>query len=395
MMKVAMINAEMTRGGASRIAAMLTGGINKYCADTEAKLYHCENRDKSASYIGLKKPASRYVNAFLTRLAGSSNVYDFGVSADLEKLISDTDVIHLHNLHGYYVDYKKLLSRINERPIVWTWHDMWGATGRCGFSFECDRWENGCNQCNNKNYYPAAWIDNAKHEFNLKTELFLKCKNLTIVSPSQWLADIAIKRGFDPKQVVVIPNPVDTSKFSVIDKHAARSKLNLDDKFTVLFVASDCGEERKGYKDFSNLVNGDEWSCIAIGKQPKEMNAGILHVGRVMDQSLLSTYYAASDVMVIPSYADNYPNTVVESLISGTPVIGYDIGGIPSQLDLPGCHVVKAGDIDDLYRQVFSASKKGIKDHELSIEINQQAQQRWGLSQVVKKYRDLYESVQA
>ncbi len=392
-MNVSMINTELTRGGASRMAAMLTEGVNRYCSGVSATLYHCENDINSDSYVGLKKYASRHVNAFFARLAGSSFVYDFHVADDIAKLTSGSDVIHLHNLHGYYLDYKRLLRQIGDRPLVWTWHDMWGATGRCGFSFECEGWQQGCMSCPNKSFYPAAWIDNAKYEYQLKTEIFLKLENLTIVSPSEWLADIAKKRGFHAGQVKVIPNPVDTAKFSVIDKEIARSKLNLDNKFTVLFIASDCGEERKGYSDFAKMISNTGWSCIAIGKPPSKISADIRHVGRIFDQTMLNAYYAAADVMVIPSYADNYPNTVIESLVCGTPVFGYDEGGIPSQLNGSfGC-VVPKGKWELIRSELYSYSLASGKNSDMANKLGIDAKNRWAVELVAKDYANLYQEV--
>jgi putative colanic acid biosynthesis glycosyltransferase len=139
-----MVNTEMTRGGAATVAASLVAGINDYAHDYSAHLYHCENRQNSSYETGLKVPFSKYINVGLARLGGAYAVADFGVAKNIIGSTSDTDVLHVHNVHGYYLNFERLLLAWKDRPVVWTWHDMWGATGRCGSSAKCIGWKNGC-----------------------------------------------------------------------------------------------------------------------------------------------------------------------------------------------------------------------------------------------------------
>jgi putative colanic acid biosynthesis glycosyltransferase len=182
---IAMVNTEMTRGGAATVAACLVAGINDCAHDYSAHLYHCENRQSSSYETGLKVPFSKYINVGLARLGGAYAVADFGVAKNIIGCTSDTDVLHVHNVHGYYLNFERLLLAWKDRPVVWTWHDMWGATGRCGSSSKCIGWKNGCPKCPKMSYYPAAWIDRAPREFLRKSALFSQMKNMAIVSPSQ------------------------------------------------------------------------------------------------------------------------------------------------------------------------------------------------------------------
>ena len=208
-----MVNTEKDRGGAARMAFLLAETIQEDFKDVAVSFYHTQNRDRSAPAIGLKKRGSRQTNALVSRFLGAVSNVDFGLSNQIIEMTRNDDLLHLHNLHGYYLDWRSLLRGWGDRPIVWTWHDQWGATGRCGFPIECPKWETGCEVCSNKNYYPASWIDRAKYEYQVKTETLVSNKNIWVVSPSSWLCDVAIQRGYDSARVLEIPNPVKVMDF--------------------------------------------------------------------------------------------------------------------------------------------------------------------------------------
>lgn len=386
-----MVNTARTRGGAARMAATLTDAINQSASNIQSVLYHAEDTDIGDGFHGLKKTGARQLNALLARVGGSLCVADLGVADDIIELSRDADILHLHNLHGYYLNYPKLLAAWRDRPIVWTWHDMWGATGRCGFSGTCDRWQTGCSSCPHKTIYPASWIDFASSEFRERKTIFGSHKNLWIVSPSDWLRSIAINSGFNHERIRTIPNPVDARKFSFVPKYSARQALNLPAKtFIALFVASDCGDLRKGYKDFDAAIAKTDIYALAVGNPPKPVSEYVHYVNAIKDQRLINLYYAAADVMVIPSYSDNYPNTVIESMMSGTPVIGYDEGGIPSQLDVPFCKLVRKGDIAGLRDAIAEQQRSCEKTDSMSETISAIANQRWAPSTAMNAYSDLY-----
>lgn len=386
-----MVNTARTRGGAARMAATLADAMNSSDENIRAVLYHADDVFLDNGFHGLQKQASRSINSLLARLGGSLCITDLGFADDVIQLSAQADILHLHNLHGYYLNYPKLLTAWRNRPIVWTWHDMWGATGRCGFSGTCERWKSGCMTCSDKSLYPASWFDFAASEFREKKILFSSLKNLWIVSPSEWLSDIAANSGFDRSRIKTIPNPVDTRKFKFIKKDVARKQLGLPaDKFTALFVASDCGDPRKGYRDFSAAISASTTYAIAVGKPPSSASEMINHVGILVDQSQINLYYAAADVMVIPSYSDNYPNTVIESMMSGTPVIGYAEGGIPSQLDAPFCQLVTKGDISGLRNAIIEQSRTYQKTSEMAEKLSSLACERWAPDSARDLYVKLY-----
>ena len=203
------------------------------------RFYHCADAETKPPLYGVRRAGSRQMNVILSRIGGSTAVHDMGVSEVIANEAKTADVIHLHNLHGYYLDWIRLLKAISNRPVVWTWHDMWAATGRCGISMGCQGWRSGCNPCPHLNYYPAAWLDRASSEFRRKSEMWAQLPRLIVVAPQEWLQQIAVERGFPSGQVVCIPNPVDFSTHSPTPKRVAREYLGLkvDEKY-LLFVAA-------------------------------------------------------------------------------------------------------------------------------------------------------------
>jgi glycosyltransferase involved in cell wall biosynthesis len=390
-MKVEIVNTAKDRGGAAKMAATLVGAFRRYHPGVQVRMTHFGDHESSDSFVGLGKLWQTYAMALQTRVLGSGNIYDFGVSRQISQALADADVVHLHNLHGYYVNYRSLVGMIRDKPIVWTWHDMWGVTGRCGFASGCQRWAENCAPCPRKHQYPAAWIDHSEEEYVEKFRTFTSLDRLLIVCPSDWLAEIAVQRGYPADRVRVVPNPVDTETFTLKCRTDARQKLGLDSQRPLaMFIAESCDEARKGYGDFCTATLKNDCDAMAIGSPPKEPAEHVKHFGRINNKERLADLYAAADVMIIPSYADNYPNTVVESLIAGTPVIGYEEGGIPSQLSDPWSAVTPRGDADELARTLRRFLGRLEESRANREELARLSRQRWSPDLISAEYLKLY-----
>ena len=389
-----MVNTELTRGGASRMAAVLTRGLNNLDEELDVSMLHCQNQESAPPFFGIKRPLARPLNALIVRALGSTATVDLGVVNEVVRQAQKVDVLHIHNVHGYYLNFRELFRKCREMPIVWTWHDMWGATGRCAFSHDCREWVNGCPSCAYKEYYPAAWVDRAAHEYQVKSALYSDLRNLRIVSPSQWLAEIAIERGFSEDQVSVIPNPVDLSSYFPRDVGRLRASLGLDEhEFCALFVAADCSDPRKGYADFEKAIERAGVKGIAVGIPPAKQSSRIHYVGALSSAKDLADWYSAADVMVITSKADNYPNTVIESLACGTPVCGYAVGGVPSQIPDGSDYLVRPGDIVGLAEKLGDLLKRGSISENKRNSLSSEAKNRWNPVNVAKQYLDAYKLV--
>lgn len=323
-------------GGAASIANLLHNEINKKEGMTSRFLYgRGEANDSNAIKISLEFES--YISAGITRIFGAS--LNRRLSDEAKKEIDNADVIHIHNLHGYYVNYESLINYIVEKDkkVIWTLHDTWAFTGRCAFTFGCDKWKLGCGNCKNLNIYPITKRDLSDKLWVKKKRLFTKLnKEKTVfVTPSEWLKGLVKESFLREYRVEVINNGVEKSDFLYVDKNILRKELNLPlDKKIVLFVAADPNDERKGVKYILDIIDkvDDNIVFISMGKKMNILNNKLIQLGYISNRKKIYKVYRASDVFVIPSLDDNFPTTVLEAFANGIPAIGFDSGGIKEQI---------------------------------------------------------------
>lgn len=374
------------------MAYTLMRGIQDVEPSHIMRFYHGQDDQAISNSTGLAKPLSRPINAALARLGGSRCVVDRGAASRIIHETASFDVLHLHNLHGYYLKYEELLFAWRTRPVVWTWHDMWGATGRCAHSFQCQGWLAGCTSCLHKEFYPAAWIDVAAAEYSAKTELFRSLEKLSIVTPSKWLADIAKKRGLTRGRIEIIPNPIDARTFAYVSNAEARGHLGLDPNAKyILFVAADCESPYKGYRDFEYLLENSDLTGLVVGNPPKKRSAKAIYAGAISDPTILSHYYSAADVTVVPSLQDTFPNVVLESMACGTPIVGYAAGGIPSQMPQFWDGLVKIGDKAALLDKIRDFVSGGGTTDQLANQLKEYVTSTYDINVVARRYLELYQ----
>ncbi len=307
-----------------------------------------------------------YVHVAQTRVFDK---HGFGSAAATKVFIEEIkalnpDLIHLHNLHGYYLHIGLLFEYLKQvnKPVIWTLHDCWAFTGHCAyFDFiGCERWKTECYNCPSKMEYPKSFTDNSRWNYQAKKEIFLRVKDLTIVTPSKWLAELVKQSFLQDYPVVVINNGIDLSVFRPTPS-AFRINNKLQDKFIALGVASDFSE-RKGYSYFIELskqLKQDE-KLVLVGlseKQIKRLPAGVIGITKTNNTQELAEIYSASDVFINPTLEDNFPTTNLEALACGTPVITFNSGGSPECLDASCGLVVKRGDLQGLVTAVATVRK--------------------------------------
>lgn len=300
--------------------------------------------------------------------------HGFGSKAATKRFIRwvreyDPDVIHLHNIHGYYIHIGVLFNYLKTcgKKIVWTFHDCWPFTGHCTyFSWSgCDQWKNGgCAACKRLRSYPCSVLLNrAKDNFLKKMALFKDLPNLTIVTPSAWLATLVHDSFLRSTPVEVIQNGVDLSAFSPESKVELLQKYGIQDKKIVLGVASPWSE-RKGLSDFVKLSDmlPEDYKVVLVGlseEQIKTLPENVVGIRRTNNVAELAELYAAAEVFWNPTYEDNFPTTNIEALACGTPVITYKTGGSPESLDDICGWVLEQGDIQAVAQVIL-----GIKERE-------------------------------
>lgn len=310
-----------------------------------------------------------------TRLFDRHGLASVDVTRQFIKQIEDLkpDIIHIHNIHGYFLNYKiffEYLSRC-EIPVVWTIHDCWLYTGHCYYySYAgCDKWKRGCHDCSQKHKFPASFfIDRSRQNYQDKKEAFTSMPKdkLIIVPVSEWIKSEMQQSFLKDYEMRVIHNGINTDVFNVsIDSWSVREKYHLGNKHVLLGVASIWSEE-KGLNDFlklSEMISDDEL-IVLVGvdeKLKRQLPPNVIGIRRTENVQQLAELYSTADVFINPTWQDNYPTVNLESIACGTPVITYRTGGSIEAITEKTGVVVSQGDVKGLLsasRRIISQGKE-------------------------------------
>lgn len=311
--------------------------------------------------------------------------------------VLNPDVIHLHNLHGYYLHIGLLFDYLRQanKPVIWTLHDCWTFTGHCShFDFVgCNRWKSECHDCPLRSEYPKSLLlDRSRWNYQQKKEIFTGVRELTIVTPSKWLAGLVKESFLQEYALALINNGIDLKVFGPTSSDFRR-RYKLTDQFILLGVASVWGE-RKGYRYFIDLakqLRTDE-KIVLVGiseQQSRQLPTGIIGVAKTNSSAELAEIYSAADLFLNPTLEDNFPTTNLEALACGTPVVTFNTGGSPECLD-DGCGlVVERGDLSGLVAAIAMV-RKGGKDS-YAARCRQRAEDRFDQDARLAEYVELYQ----
>jgi putative colanic acid biosynthesis glycosyltransferase len=327
-----------------------------------------DDDDKSIHFFGGK--VNNFFHFFLSRffdLHGRGSIfYTYSLIKKIKKF--KPDIIHLHNIHGYYLNYPILFDFLNLSKIktVWTFHDAWPFTGHCAyFDFSnCNKWKTQCSKCPELKSYPKSLgIDNSYHNYNLKKIKFtsLDSDQLTIVSPSKWLKENINLSFLSKFKSIVINNGINLSVFKPT-LSSFRTKYNLKNSFLILGVAKPW-TRRKGLNFFIELSRlvPNNFKIILVGldvKQIRDIPSTILSIPTITNSKELAEIYSSVDVFINPTLEDNFPTTNLESLACGTPVITFDTGGCGEVVNKSNGLVLKNKNTEDLYLAIKEISNK-------------------------------------
>ena len=353
-MKVAQINSSCGVGSTGRICVELSKLMNGADIQNEI-LYGCLTDGYS---LGVSCTTENYVRvqALKSRLLGN---YGFNSEKATKKTIEelgrfDPDIVHLHNLHSHNVDLEMLFSYFKEKKtkLIWTFHDCWAFTGYCPhFTMAgCDKWKARCEGCVQRRAY-SWFFDKSGELFDIKKRLFTDL-DLTVVTPSRWLAGLVKQSIFKAYPVKVLPNGIDLGVFKPV-KSDFRERYGLVNKKVVLGVSFDWGV-KKGLDVLTELAQRlpDDHKVVLVGAAETPSDR-ILTVPRTQNRQELAAIYTASDVFVNPTREENYPTVNMEAIACGTPVITFKTGGSPEMLDDTCGAVVDCGDVDALEKEII------------------------------------------
>jgi glycosyltransferase involved in cell wall biosynthesis len=314
------------------------------------------------------------------------------------------DIVHLHWICNGFMQIETL-SKLNQ-PLVWTLHDMWPLTGGCNYSKECDRYTQSCGACpqlkstREQDLSRWVWRRKAKAWKNL---------NLTIVSPSHWLADCARSSPlFRNRRIEVIPHGLDLTKYRPIDWKIARQLLNLPtDKQLVLFGASPgtTGDQRKGFhllqlalQRLGKLSFQNRLELVIFGDsqsdQSLDLDFSVHYLGQLHDDLSLALAYASADVMVVPSLQEAFGQTASESLACGTPVVAFNATGLQDIVEHQrNGYLAKPFEIEDLIQGITWILEDCDRHQKLRAGARKKAEQEFGLELQAQRYLSLFNQI--
>ena len=357
-MKIMLVNSVYNFGSTGRIVKDLKDVIQSQGAEG-AIIYGRGNDSSDNDVFKIGTDLDFKLHVLYSRLTDKSGFFSSYYTRKIIERIKeyDPDLIHLHNIHGYYINIELLFNFIKEyrKPIVWTLHDCWSFTGHCAYydAVNCQKWQEECKNCPQTHEYPKSFIDNSLNNFHTKKTLFTSIEQLYIVTPSEWLKQEVKKSFLKEYPCYVIPNGIDLKEFnSNYFSHENKNIFQPCKKLKILGVAS-VWDHRKGLNDFiklSRLLDLTKYQITMVGVNKKQKaileECGIIAIERTNSIEALADLYQQADVFFNPTYQDNFPTTNLESLACGTPVLTYRTGGSPESLTEKCGVVVDKGNLE-------------------------------------------------
>lgn len=326
----------------------------------------------------------------------------FGSIISTSKLIKEIknfnpDIIHLHILHGWYLNLPLLFSFLAKynKKVVWTMHDCWAFTGHCPhFEYvKCNKWQTGCRDCPQYREYPYSRIDTSKVLYKFKKKYFTSIKDLTIVTPSQWLADLIEKSYLQNAKIQVINNGIDLNVFKPVESNFIElNNINKNDNL-ILGVAFEW-TDKKGIDIFKKLSNdlSDNYKIVLIGtteETEKDLPRKIIKIRRTSSKDELASIYSSADLFVNPTREETFPTVNMEALACGTPVLTFKTGGSPEIIDKKCGSVVECDDYENLKSEIIRICET---KPFLSFDCTDRAKS-FDMNDKFKEYVKLYETI--
>jgi glycosyltransferase involved in cell wall biosynthesis len=405
-MKVLHINQTDIGGGAAIAAYRLHEGLLAQGLTSKLLVGEALISDSRIAVI----PQNIRLDNQLFRLNGRFGLLYVNITStfDIPKhpFYQEADILNLHNLHSSkaWFNYLALPQLTKNKPAVFTLHDMWSFTGHCAYSYDCDRWKIGCGKCPYPNEYPHIYRDNTKIEWKLKDWVYDN-SNLTVVAPSKWLAEQAKASMLGRYDVHCIPYGIDTEAYQPIDTQKCREVLGLPaNPKIIMFGATDLKDTRKGgdllVRSLQSLPETlkAETILLTIGSRGEEIanqvGMKVVSLGYLNSDRLKAIAYSAADLFIFPTRADNLPLVLQESIACGTPMVSFDIGGVPD-LVRPGItgYLAKPEDIKDFCNGIVNLLEDNDLRKQMGINCREIALNEYAINTQAQRYLELYERV--
>lgn len=399
MPKILQINVTANWGSHGKIVELI--GQKAISHGWESYIAYGRNVNPSQSHlIKIGTKMDFYLHILGSRIFGRHGLFSTRATKNLVRTIDEMikpDVIHIHNIHGYYLNYKVLLEYLSSKqyPVIITMHDCWTFTGHCAHFVgnNCYKWQTCCQGCPAIKRYPSSIIDSTKRNYDLKRYLFKSISNLTMVPVSYWISDFIPKSILKGTKVRTIHNGVDIETFKPKnDADEIKDRYNIPkEKFIILGVAN-IWVEHRGLKEFYKVQQmlGDDFVTILVGMRgEKKLPKGFVGIKRTDSASELASLYSVADVYMNPTWSDTFPTTNLEALACGTPVITFRTGGSPEAVDSKTGVVVEQGDVKGLIAAILNMKNNPLS----SADCRKRAEEHFDKDKCFEKYFELYESV--
>lgn len=356
-MKIVQINSTCGLGSTGKICVGISGILSK--ENIENYIFYSNKTDGYERGLGFSNESYIKIQALQSRVFGN---YGFNSGKATKRMIAELnrikpDIVHLHNIHGHDCNLEMLFAYFKKQKtkLIWTFHDCWAFTGYCPHftMMKCDKWKTQCSDCIQKKHFSWFW-DRSRYLFEQKKALFSGL-DMTVVTPSFWLADLVKQSFLKDYPIRVIRNGIDLSVFKPSEGDF-RQKYGLENKKMILGVSFGWGKG-KGLDVFIRLSESlpKDYKIVLVGtdnETARLLPENILAIRRTQNQSELAEIYTAADLFVIPTREENYPTVNMEALACGTPVLTFRTGGSPEMLDETCGSVVECDDVDALEKEI-------------------------------------------
>ena len=404
-------------GGAARAMIRLSQGLERLGHHSSMLVGYRKTQESGIEELrGLAdNPWDRLTRSLDLRF--SLNAWSYRLSWQLPQmpLVQQADIIHLHNMHGGYFNYRALPELARHKPVVWTLHDMWALTGHCAYSYDCERWKTGCHHCpllrEPGRQIVEPWpivVDRSRAVWKSKQDVYQRTP-LHIVTPSKWLYGMVQSSILgSAASVHYVPYGVDTEVFRPTDRKAARQALGLPLEAQVIFFSAAPrrnmlrADHRKGFayllQALQQLPSAHSRWLLTSGSQFElDQLSDRFHVrqlGYVKEERLQQLALAAADVLVVPSLADNLPLILIEALACGTPIVAFEAGGVPDVVrHMETGYLARYKDVEDLAHGIQLL----LGDESLRSRMGQRsravAEAEYSLEIQGRRYVNIYEEV--
>ena len=304
------------------------------------------------------------IHAGLARLNGLNGYFSPLSTKRLIRFIDDfqPDVVHIHELHAYFVNIRPLIYYLKEKKIklIWTFHCEYMYTGKCGHAYECEKWKVDCGNCPALKEYPRSLFFDFTKKMHRDKKILLSDIDFTIVTPSNWLAERVKMSFLQDKKITVIHNGIEAKKIFYPrreeDITLLKERYGIDNKRIVLAVAPNIMSESKGGDvviEISKHFVQEDIHFVLVGAEKDEVISENVHlVKKIFDQDELALWYSSADVFLICSKRENFPTTCLEAMCCGTPVVGLDSGGTKETVPAPYGTFCLPGDVEGIVKAI-------------------------------------------